>query len=353
MGGHQLFVMSRPLNRTDLRSSIDLVHTSPSFGVPEPQGPVGRPPSAGQQVGLPRTPVQGLHRGGVLTKRVSRSDRASLTHLGRIPDVEDIVVSTGGQLGTIRRPLQADHFLRVGVLPAREEGVLLPHVTVHNGVVTRPRSEDVLVPSQSANTVSVVVEAPQLLSLIHVPELDARRAVGGTDSDVGGSERDPRDRGHHLTFLNFHQLLDLASGSVPQVDALVKSNSKDVVLRPVEEVEVVIVLHLGGIENTFGKGRDVAEVLAVLLVGNFVVGVENGAGDGRRDVLGGGGLGLEGENLGVVKLAVIKGVGQKGLVVRAALVGAFVFVDDAVGQVEVGQISVHSGPIGNEAIAIL
>ena len=170
---------------------------------------------------------------------------------------------------------------------------------------------------------------------------------------MGGSERDPRDRGHHLTFLNFHQLLDLASGSVPQVDALVKSNSKDVVLRPVEEVEVVIVLHLGGIENTFGKGRDVAEVLAVLLVGNFVVGVENGAGDGRRDVLGGGGLGLEGENLGVVELAVIEGVGQKGLVVRAALVGAFVFVDDAVGQVEVGQISVHSGPIGNEAIAIL
>ena len=133
---------------------------------------------------------------------------------------------------------------------------------------------------------------------------------------------------------------------------MVKSNSKDVVLRPVEEVEVVIVLHLGGIENTFGKGRDVAEVLAVLLVGNFVVGVEDGTGDGGRDFFGGRGLGLEGENLGVVELAVIEGVGQKGLVVRADLV-VFVFVDDAVGQVEVGQFSVHSRPIGNEAIAIL
>ena len=289
----------------------------------------------------------------MLAKRVGRSDGAGLTHLGGIPDVEDVVVSTGGQLGTIGRPLQANHFLRVGVLPAREEGVLLPHVAVHNGVVTRPGGEDVLVPSQSANTVGVVVEAPQLLSLVHVPELDARRAVGGSNSDVGGSERDPRDRGHHLTFLDFHQLLDLASRRVPQVDTLVKGHSEDVVLRPVEEVEVVVVLHLRGIENALRKGRDVAEVLTVLLVGNLVVGVENGAGDRRRDVLGGRGLGLEGKDLGVVKLAIVEGVGQEGLVVRAALVGALVLVHNAVGQVEVGQISVHSGPVGDEAIAIL
>ena len=353
MGGNQLLVVSRPLDGTNLRSSIDLVDTSSGLGVPEPQGSIGRPPTAGQQVGLPRAPIKGLDSSGMLTERVGRSDVAGLTHLGRIPDVEDIVVSSGSQLGTVRGPLQTDDLLGMSVLPAGEEGVLLPNVTVNNGVVTTSGSEGVLVPSQSANTVGVVVEAPQLLALVDVPKLDARRAVGGSNSDVGGRERDPGHRGHHLAFLNFHQLLDLAGGRVPQVHALVKRDSEDVVLRPVEEVEVVIVLQLGGIEDSLGKGRNVAEVLAVLLVGNLVVGVKDRAGDGGRNFLGSGGLGLEGEDLGVVELTIVEGVGQKGLVLGAGLVGFLVLVHDAVGQVEVGQISVHGGPVGDETVPVL
>ena len=353
MGGNQLLVVSRPLDGTNLRSSIDLVDTSSGLGVPEPQGSIGRPPTAGQQVGLPRAPIKGLDSSGMLTERVGRSDVAGLTHLGRIPDVEDIVVSSGSQLGTVRGPLQTDDLLGMSVLPAGEEGVLLPNVTVNNGVVTTSGSEGVLVPSQSANTVGVVVEAPQLLALVDVPKLDARRAVGGSNSDVGGRERDPGHRGHHLAFLNFHQLLDLAGGRVPQVHALVKRDSEDVVLRPVEEVEVVIVLQLGGIEDSLGKGRNVAEVLAVLLVGNLVVGVKDRAGDGGRNFLGSGGLGLEGEDLGVVELTIVEGVGQKGLVLGAGLVGSLVLVHDAVGQVEVGQISVHGAPVGDETVPVL
>ena len=350
VGGDQLLVVSGPLDRADLGTSVDLVHAGPGLGVPESQGSVGRPTTTRQQVGLPRAPVQSFHSSNMLAQGVGGGDLTGLAHLGGVPDVENVVVATRGQLGAIRRPLQPDDLLGVSVFPAREEGVLLADVAVHDGVVTATGGQDVFVPGQGSNSIGVVVEAPQLLALVHVPELDTGRAVGGADGDVGGVEGNPGNGGDGLAFFHFHQLLDVAGGGVPQVHTLVQGDGEDVVLGPVEEVEVVVVLHFGGVEDALGEGRDVAEVGAVLLVGNFVVGVQNGTRDGRRNFFGDGGLGLEGKDLGVVKLTVVQGVGQKGLVVVVVVVFRHHAV---VGQVEVGQISVHGRPVGNKTIAFL
>ena len=350
VGGDQLLVVSGPLDRADLGTSVDLVHAGPGLGVPEPQGSVGRSATARQQVGLPRAPVQSFHSSNMLAQGVGRGDLASLAHLRGVPDVENVVVATRGQLGAIRRPLQPDDLLGVSVFPAREEGVLLADVAVHDGVVAASGGQDMFVPGQGSNSISMVVEAPQLLTLVHVPELDTGRAVGGADGDVGGGKGNPGNGGDSLAFFHFHQLLDFSGGGVPQVNALVQGHSEDVVLGPVEEVEVVVVLHFRCVKDALGERRDVAEVGAVLLVGNFVVGVEDRTRDRGRNFFGDGGLGLEGKDLGVVELAVVQGVGQKGLVIVVVVVFSHHAV---VRQVEVGQIGVHGRPVGNKTIAFL
>ena len=87
---------------------------------------------------------------------------------------------------------------------------------------------------------------------------------------------------------------------------MVQSHSEDVVLGPVEEVEVVIVLEFRGVEDSVGEGGNMTEVLAVLLVGNLVVSVEDGVGDGGGSRLfGSGGFGFEGEDLGVVEFTIV------------------------------------------------
>jgi len=275
----------------------------------------------------------------------------ALSDLRRVPNVQEVIITARSELRTIRGPLQADNFLRVGVLPPGKEGILGANIAVDNGMVAGPRGQNVLVPSQSPNTISMIIEAPQFLALVDVPKLNTRVTIRGTDGDVGGGKGNPGNGGDGVTFSDLHQLVDLTGGGVPEVDTLVEGDGEDVVLRPVQEIKVVIILHLRGIENALGERGDVAEVVAVLLVGDFVVGVKDGAGDGGRGFFGDRGFGFEGEDLGIIKLPIIKGVSQKGLVVIVGGILAVFIHHRVVRQVEVGQIIVHGRPVGDKTIA--
>ena len=70
MRSDQLSVMWGPFDGTNLRTTIDLVHAHPRFGVPKAKGSIGRTPPASDEVRLPRAPIHGFDGGGVFRERV-------------------------------------------------------------------------------------------------------------------------------------------------------------------------------------------------------------------------------------------------------------------------------------------
>lgn len=56
-------------------------------------------------------------------------------------------------------------------------------------------------------------------------------------------------------------MLDFASVGIPKIDSLSQANSKDITVRPVKEVEVVIVNKVWSIKNLFWKLRNASYIL--------------------------------------------------------------------------------------------
>jgi hypothetical protein len=274
VGSHQLFVVSGPLDGADLGIGNDRVDARSSLGVPESESAIGSPSSGSEEVGLPWAPIESFDGSGVVGELEGGLSGRVLDGLGA-PDLDDVVVSTGSELLSVVRPLQSDNLLVVGVAPSAEDRVLLADITVDDAVVSRPGSEDVFVPCQGSDTVGVISEAPQLLLSGHVPKLDTARGVGSSDGNVRGSSFDPRDGSDVVVVPDVHQLGDFAGGRVPQEDGLVQSHSQKVVAAPVEQVQVIIVEHVWGVQNLFWEGGDVAERSPVLLVSDFVFAVKD------------------------------------------------------------------------------
>jgi hypothetical protein len=60
-------------------------------------------------------------------------------------------------------------------------------------------------------------------------------------------------------------LLDISRNSIPEVYSLSKTHSKNIVLAPIQQVKIVIVNNVGGIEYLLGELRDTSDCLLLLL----------------------------------------------------------------------------------------
>ncbi len=109
-------------------------------------------------------------------------------------------------------------------------------VVVEDEAGTRAAGQDVLVPGQAADAGRVTGHGAHLALLRHVPDLDAARVEA--DGQVAAVLSELHRRDVVLLALALHQLLDVARRGVPQVHLLVQRHADQVVLRPVQQVQV-------------------------------------------------------------------------------------------------------------------
>jgi hypothetical protein len=153
--------------------------------------------------------------------------------------------------------------------------------------------------------------------------------------------------GGNVNAVQVSELGNSASLSVPDIDERSQSNSEEVILGPVKQVKVVVIKHIGGIEDALGVLADMTGGLNLNLgSGGDVLGVKD-----TESVLVGlrlRGLSLEGENLAlrsrekrggqsILEKLLGGGRNSRGLVL--------------VGKVVVGPLEVHVDASGDEAVS--
>ena len=104
-------------------------------------------------------------------------------------------------------------------------------------------------------------EGVYLLYLRGIPDLDF--AAGGAHAQLVAA-RGPGDRSDLFLVTEIAEFGHLIVGGGPQVDAGGKGDRQGVLLRPVDQVEVEVVLQRGGVEDLEGDFGDLALDLFVL-----------------------------------------------------------------------------------------
>mmetsp|Transcript_8536 Transcript_8536/g.20995 ORF Transcript_8536/g.20995 Transcript_8536/m.20995 type:complete len:431 (-) Transcript_8536:602-1894(-) len=271
---HKLPIVNAPLDRTHLGLCVNLIQALPVAGVPQADPTVRRPPPRCQEVCLKGAPCKGLDR------RLVAIDGKPARVPPRLPNVEHIVVAAARQLRRLGAPLQAAHLLRVPVqLPHPVLGG--PYVVVHDYTVAGTRADRVAAPGEGGDAGAVARHGPEHPPSSHIPQLHLP-IVRPNRERAAAWLLPPRQRSDNVAGLRrLEQLLGGVGRSVPQEDALPQRHREDVGLGPVEEVEVVVVYEVGGVEDLVGRLWD--EARGALLLGG---------GDGRG---GGGGRGARAE----------------------------------------------------------
>lgn len=102
---------------------------------------VGRTPSSGKERSVPRAPGESLDGGRVVRLGEFWHERS------RVPDVDHVVVTSGGELLAIGAPCQSTDLTDV-VLEGRDVVLLYPDVGVVDSSVSCAGGEEVIVPRQ-------------------------------------------------------------------------------------------------------------------------------------------------------------------------------------------------------------
>lgn len=106
-------------------------------------------------------------------------------------------------------------------------------ITEKDHPVPRTRSNEVIIPRQRSNPRHMPIERPHQLLLLGVVYLDL--AHGVPDCDLPGVLR-PTYTSDLLAIRDLAELIHLGVASTPDVHRVVKSNSQDVIRRPVQEI---------------------------------------------------------------------------------------------------------------------
>lgn len=247
MARDDFLVVARPLERADLGAGVDGVEAGTSGGVPEANAGIRSARARGKGILGKGAPGEGFDGSTMVGNAVAG------TAGGLVPDEHQVVVSTACQSATIGGPGQSADFLLVAII-SRGNVLLEAHVVVHNERIAASGRDQRAVPRHRADTTVVASHLAYLLRLVNVPELNF--VFLGTNSQPLTS-RGPRE-GSNVDARAIAKLDDFTSLSSPDVHSASKRNGKAVVLRPVEQVEVVVIDHLGGVQNAFGSRRDMA-----------------------------------------------------------------------------------------------
>jgi len=220
----------------------------------------------------PGTPGQSLDGSSVSIEGEARFLHHSAELCLHVPDLDQVVVTAGGELGSVSGPLKAADFLGV-TFQASNDVLLLTNIVVEDGSRARTSGENVTVPGKSTDSgvVHALQDADSLLGL-EVIESDLTLVVANSQHIAF---LHPRDRGDgvHGGIAGIDELGDLTGKNAPDVDVRSKSDSQKVVLVPVQQVEIEIARGLRGIEDLDSRRGN--HSLGASLLGVVGGGVEN------------------------------------------------------------------------------
>jgi len=248
----KLLVRGAPLERSNLAASVDAVGASARGRVPEVDHTVVRTTTSSEKVGLPRAPGESLDGSLVVgLLELGCVERTS------IPDADEVVIATSGQLSTIGAPLKTANLTSVrdklgNLVLGNADIVVVDETGASTG------GKEVLVPAHDANAGVVAEHAAELGALLDVPDLDFTRTKTGSNIGTILTPLNRRDVGVSRAF---EERVDFARLSRPDVDGTLETNGDLVARRPVEEVEVVIINKTRCIKNTLRGGCDAATEL--------------------------------------------------------------------------------------------
>mmetsp|Transcript_63313 Transcript_63313/g.181645 ORF Transcript_63313/g.181645 Transcript_63313/m.181645 type:complete len:360 (+) Transcript_63313:650-1729(+) len=163
----------------------------------------------------------------------------------QVPHAQLVVVASRGQLLLVVAPLQPTHLLPV----PREPGAkvpFLPHVPVQDVVVSAACAQDGAVPRHGAYATSVPRHRPQLAALGGVPYLHL--PFVGAHRQMSPSLR-PTDRGDGILGPKVAELGHPAGASIPEVHTTAQADAQEVGRRPIDQVQVEVVLQLWRIQD--------------------------------------------------------------------------------------------------------
>jgi len=300
-GTDDLAVVVAPFQAGDLRTSVDAVGAGPGGSVPEVDVAVVRASTSSEEVQLPGTPAEGLDRSAV----VGLGEFGS-TERSRVPDVDQVVVTAGSELGSVRSPFKSADFGGVG---DKLSNLVLSDtdVVVKDETAARTSRQRVLVPAHDTNAGVMAVHASKLGTFFNIPDLD----FTGAESDANiGAITAPFNAADIGVRRGLQKTVDSPCVRRPNVDVTLETDGNLVARAPVQKVQIIVIKQPRSIQDTLWCGLDSPPELSRLGIGGLeravVLSAEvNGLGRLRC-------RGLESENASVQVHAA--GVSQRRLV---------------------------------------
>ena len=121
------------------------------------------------------------------------------------------------------------------------------------------------VPRERADaSIVLIFKSSNLGKLIGVPQVHL--FVRGADSQNVAGSLHPGNRSDYFTIvLRIEYLLDVPGFSVPEVHGLSKAHGKNIILTPIEKIEVVVIDDVRSIEDLLWELRDASKCLLLFL----------------------------------------------------------------------------------------
>ena len=159
------------------------------------------------------------------------------------PDEQFVVVAAWGKEIAVERPFQSTNFLGVAFVLGDDILTAFPDIPHMNASISGTRGQKRVVPSHWANSGVVAKILRNSAVFNDIPNLDGSSA--GADRNLRAAvipiQTRNRIRGELAEFNNSVVI------GVPEVEAGIEGNREDVLGRPLEEVEVEIVLKIWGV----------------------------------------------------------------------------------------------------------
>lgn len=168
-------VLFTPLQTGDLATSVDRVDAGSSGGVPKVDTTIMVATTSSDEIGLPRAPRESLDGCFVVSLGPFRSGQQS-----RVPNVDEIIITTTSKLGAISTPLKT---AKLGSVTIELGNFVVSDADIMVKYVTGPGAggKDGLVPRHDTHTGFMTPHSADLGLVLDIPKLDI--TVPGSNGD--------------------------------------------------------------------------------------------------------------------------------------------------------------------------
>lgn len=240
MGAYKFINVFRVNQIANLASSVDPVHWLTGQSVPESDASISCTTTAAHGSMLMRWPRYSFHSCHVLTELDLR-----LIEVVFAPNHQFVIVTSWGELLLVWAPFESTDFLLVA-FQLGEVVDLLSHISVQNGLISRPTAQERVVPSYATYSSFVAFELFHYFLFIDIPVLkNATRSSHRQEF----ARVAPRNAGDGVLRSKVVQLGNFGSTGAPKINTRPKPNSQNIIAWPINQIEIVIILQSWRIQH--------------------------------------------------------------------------------------------------------